>query len=251
MMKKMFTMTAVAAMAALSVQAQGSDELAALQKQLNELSAKIAQMEQSNNEKIAKLETDNSSKLAKIEADASKNKIPDWVNDTKFGGDFRYRYENIKSDTASQNQDRQRVRLRFGATGQVNDFVDYGVRVATGGASATSANQTIGSPDGTTKKEIMLDRYYVDIHPELFRGAHLIMGKMAQPWVNRTGLIWDDDLSPEGIAVTYANTSTNGFKLMANAGSFVLKDGANSSADMQLWAGQVSGETKVGGATVR
>ena len=231
---------------ASGVRAQGSDELAALQKQLNELSAKITQMEAANNAKIAKIESDSSAKMAKIEADASKNKIPAWVNDTKFKGDFRYRYENIqKAD--STYKDRQRIRLRVGAYGKVNDFTDYGIRLATGGASATSANQDI---DGGTKKEIRLDQYYVDMHPDMLKGAHLIMGKMPQPWLDRTGLIWDSDLNPEGLAMTYENTCTNGLKLMANAGSFVVKE-YNTSADLQLWAGQVAGETKIGGATVR
>jgi hypothetical protein len=230
--------------AAFGVRAQGSDELAALQRQLNELSAKIAQMEQANAEKIAKLESDSSAKLAKIEADASKNKIPAWVNDTKFKGDFRYRYENI-STGGDTSKDRQRVRLRVGAYGTVNDYVDYGIRLATGGSSATSANQDI---DGGTKKEIMLDLYYVDLHPEMLRGSHLIMGKMPQPWVARTGLIWDGDLNPEGLALTYKTGWTNGFNLMANAGSFVVKE--DKGDDLQLWAGQIAGEKKVGDAKV-
>lgn len=248
MIRKMFTTTAVAAAAAFSVQAQGSDELAALQKQLNELSAKIAQLEQANNEKIAKLETESATKLAKIEADASKNKIPDWVKDTKFKGDFRYRYENVADDSAAPNpnnsKDRQRIRLRVGAYGTVNDYVDYGIRVATGGASATSSNQDI---DGGTKKEIMLDQYYVDLHPDMLKGAHLIMGKMPQPWIGRTGLIWDGDLNPEGIAVTYKTAWTNGFNLMANAGSFVIDE--RKGDDLQLWAGQLAAEQKVGDDT--
>ncbi|MDD3275922.1 MAG: putative porin [Kiritimatiellales bacterium] len=232
-MKKRFMIMAATAIAALSVQAQGSDELAVLQKQLNELSAKIAQMEQSNTDKIAKLEES-----------AAKNKIPDWVNDTKFKGDFRYRYENISTD-GTNSKDRQRVRLRVGAYGSVNDYVDYGVRLATGGSSATSANQDI---DGGTKKEIMLDQYYVDLHPDLLMGSHLIMGKMPQPWIDRTGLIWDGDLNPEGLALTYKNTYSNGVTLMANAGSFVIKE--DKGDDLQLWAAQLAGEAKVGDAKV-
>jgi hypothetical protein len=234
---------------ASGVWAQGSGELAALQKQLNELSAKIAQLEQTNNEKISQLESDNAAKISKLEADASKNKIPAWVNDTKFKGDFRYRYESIADGTAApknNSKERQRVRLRVGAYGTVNDYVDYGIRLATGGASATSANQDI---DGGTKKDIMLDQYYVDLHPELLRGAHLIMGKMPQPWIDRTGLIWDGDLNPEGLALTYKNTYSNGVTLYANAGSFVVKE--HKGDDLQLWAGQIAGETKVGDATVR
>ena len=243
---------------AFAVNAQTPEDFAALQKQLNELSAKVAQLEkqqaekiatleQQSNERIAKLETESSAKLAKLEEDSSKNKIPAWVNDTRFKGDFRYRYENIASDSVNTvNRDRQRVRLRIGAYGKVNDDVDCGVRLATGGSSATSDDQDV---DGGTKKEIRLDQYYVDLHPDQLKGAHLIMGKMPQPWIDRTGLIWDGDVNPEGLAVTYETGFTNGIKLMANAGSFVIKE--DRSDDLQLWAGQIAGETKVGDATVR
>jgi hypothetical protein len=254
---------------AFTVKAQTAEDFAALQKQLNELSAKVAQLEKQQAEKIAaveqqyaeriavleqqsgerftKLETDNTVRIAKLEADTAKNKIPAWVNDTKFKGDFRYRYENIASDSVNtRDQDRQRVRLRIGANGKVNDFTDYGVRLATGGSSATSSEQDV---DGGTKKEIRLDQYFVDMHQDQLMGTHLIMGKMPQPWIDRTGLIWDSDVNPEGLAATYETGFTNGLKLMANAGSFVIKE--DTSDDLQLWAGQVAGETKVGGATIR
>ncbi|MGE4487973.1 MAG: putative porin [Kiritimatiellales bacterium] len=229
-MKKWMTVTAAVMIAAMNTQAADAD-IAELQKQLNALSAKIADLEKQQADKIAEIE--------KKQMD-----VPAWVADTKFKGDFRYRYENIEDD-GSNAKDRQRVRLRIGAYGTVNDFVDYGVRLATGGANATSANQDV---DGGTKKEIRLDQYYVDLHPEMFKGAHLVMGKMPQPWVNRTGLIWDGDLNPEGLALTYKNTYSNGFKLIANAGSFVIDE--NKGDDLQLWAGQLAGETKLGGAKV-
>jgi hypothetical protein len=237
-------MMAVTAAAALSVQAQSSDELAALRQQISELSAKVAQLEAASAERMDKLESANSEKIAKLEADASKIKIPDWVAGTQFKGDFRYRYENVEQNE-SNAKDRQRVRLRVGAYGPVNDYVDYGVRVATGGASATSANEDI---DGGTKKSIMLDLYYVDLHPDLMQGAHLIMGKMQQPWIARTGLIWDGDLNPEGLAVTYKTAWTNGFNLMANAGSFIIDE--NQGDDLQLWAAQFAGEQKIGDTKV-
>jgi hypothetical protein len=256
-MKKMrYMMIAALLITASAVQAQSSDELEILKQQIKALTDKVAQLENQQAEKIAvleqqsgerftKLESDNAARIAKLETDAAKNKIPAWVNDTKFKGDFRYRYENVRNDNDT-TQDRQRVRLRVGAYGKVNEFTDYGVRLATGGASATSANQDI---DGGTKKEIRLDQYFVDLHPELLMGSHLIMGKIPQPWIDRTGLIWDGDLNPEGLAMTYEHTYTNGIKLMANAGSFVINE--DNTDDLQLWAGQVAGETKIGGATVR
>lgn len=223
MRKEWIQSMAVLLLAASSVQAQSNEEVAGLQKQLDELSAKLAGMEKKS----------------------AENKLPDWVKSTKFKGDFRYRYEKIEEDSKNY-KDRQRVRLRVGAYGEVNDFADYGVRLATGGDSATSANQDIG---GGTKKEVRLDQYYVDLHPELLGGVHLLLGKMPQPWLDRTGLIWDGDLNPEGIVTTYKTVWTNGFNLMANAGSYVLSE--EKGDDIQLWAGQLAAEMKAGSSTVR
>lgn len=251
-----YILTLVLLAGAFTAKAQTAEDFAALQKQLNELSAKVAQLEnqqaekitaleQQSAERIARLETDNTIRIAKLEADSAKNKIPAWVNGTQFKGDLRYRYQNVQNDNNTA-KDRQRVRLRVGAYGKVNDFTDYGIRLATGGSNATSSDQDV---DGGTKKEIRLDQYYVDLYPDQFMGTHLIMGKMPQPWIDRTGLIWDGDVNPEGLAVTYETGFTNGLKLMANAGSFVIKE--DRSDDLQLWAGQIAAETKFGGATVR
>ncbi|MCU0858172.1 MAG: putative porin [Pontiellaceae bacterium] len=206
-----------------------------LRQQLNELSAKIEQ-----------LETEQS---GKSETGLIKNKAPGWSSDTKFTGDFMYIYlcqfvDSDSPETADQN--RQRVRLRAGAFGKVTDRIDYGIRLATGGASAVNANQDI---DGGSKKEVRFDQYYVDLHPELLHGMHLFMGKIPQPWLNRTGLIWDSDLNPEGIAAVCTGTSSNGLNLMANFGSFVIRE--NGSDDLRLWSAQVAGETELTGTTAR
>lgn len=242
-----------AACAAFGVQA-ADPTLAELQQQLQTLSAKIEQLEQKNAAKLTEMERQNSARIDRLEADSSAKiakleaaepmELPTWVTNTQLKGDFRYRYENV-TDDGSTAQDRQRVRLRVGIYGPVNDYIDYGIRVATGGASATSANQTI---DGGTKKEIRLDRYYIDIHPEQLKGAHVILGKMAQPWAGRSGLVWDSDLNPEGIAITYAK-QFEGVKLSANGGSFVIDE--NGADDVQLWTGQLVADTKLGDAKVQ
>jgi len=268
-MKKMFIIMAVAvAIAAHSAQAQQSGDLAALQQQLNELSAKIAQLEKANAEKtalveqttqienanaakIAQIEQDNAKKtwsLEQLQAEGKKNMAGAWANDIKIKGDFRARYE--KRDVAGNTtQDRQRIRLRVGAYGKVNDFTDFGVRLATGNGkptSRTSSNQDL--TDLGSQKGIYLDQAYVDLHPEMFGGSHLFLGKMPQPWMAASsGLIWDTDLNPEGAAVTYEKQFMP-FKLMANAGSFVFSEqGLN---DIQLWSGQVAGEKKIGDTTL-
>ncbi len=263
-MKKKFIIMVAAAVAALSVQAQQSDELAVLQRQLNELSAKIAQLEKANAEKtvmveqtaqvenanavkIARIEKDNAAKtwsLEQLQAEGKKNLAGAWANDIKLKGDIRARYENREVADAI-TKDRQRVRLRLGAYGKINEQTDFGVRLATGG-TRTSSNVDAG--DNAGMKAIFLDQAYADMHPDLFGGAHVFLGKMPQPWLAAgSGLVWDTDLNPEGAAVTYEKQLLP-FKLIANAGTFVFQD--NLSDDIRLWSGQAAVEKKIGSTTL-
>lgn len=236
-MKKILLVIAVTAIAALSVQAQSQEEVAGLQKQLNELSAKIAQIEQDNAKKTWSLE--------QLQAEGKKDEAASWANDIKLKGDIRARYEN-REVANNTTKDRQRLRLRVGAYGKVNEFADFGVRLATGG-SRTSSNSDLG--DSGSMKNIYLDQAYADMHPEMLGGAHLFLGKMPQPWMAAgSGLVWDTDLNPEGAAVTYEKQFVP-FKLMANAGTFVMKEN-DTNPDIQLWSGQAAVEKKIGGTTL-
>jgi hypothetical protein len=252
--------TAALLLTAVGARAQGSEELVALQKQLNELAAKIAQLEKANAEKtaiieqtaqienanatkIAQIEQDNAKKtwsIEQLQAEGKKDEAASWANDIKLKGDIRARYEKreVAGDTT---KDRQRVRLRVGAYGKVNDQTDFGVRLATGG-SRTSSNVDAG--DNAGMKNIYLDQAYIDYHPEQVPGTHAFVGKMPQPWLAAdSGLVWDTDLNPEGVAVTYEKQFVP-FKLMANAGTFLMQE--NLSDDIQLWAGQVAIEKPIG-----
>jgi hypothetical protein len=47
-----------------------------------------------------------------------------WVEKIKFYGDFRYRYENVSSETNGSGDNgvnRNRIRVRLGMTAKVND----------------------------------------------------------------------------------------------------------------------------------
>jgi hypothetical protein len=69
---------------------------------------------------------------------------------------------------------------------------------------------------------------------------------MQKPWLKGTGLIWDGDMNPESVAVTYENSFSNGVKLISSAGSFVVSE--NKGDDTQLWSGQAALEASFGGA---
>lgn len=255
-MKKILCMiTAALLLTAAGARAQGSDELAALQKQLNELSAKIAQLEQDNAARMAQIQKDSDAKawsIEQLQAEGKKDEAASWANDIKLAGDFRYRYEN-REVADNVTKDRQRIRLRVGAYGKVNDFADFGVRLATGG-TRTSSNSDLGDSGNSTTtsagmKNIYLDQAYADLHPEMFGGAHLFLGKIPQPWMTYgSGLIWDTDLNPEGVAVTYEKQFVP-FKLKADAGTFVMREN-NANPDIQLWSGQLAIEKKFNDKTL-
>ncbi|MDD5676446.1 MAG: putative porin [Kiritimatiellae bacterium] len=129
-----------------------------------------------------------------------------WVDYITLKGDVRLRYETINDDSKVNSQgenytrDRARIRARLGAEGKVNDL-KAGIRLSTGGADPISGNQTLG--DGFQKKDIRLDLAYIDYS---FLGdspqeVRVIGGKMEQPLITMPDdLVWDPDLTPEGLA---------------------------------------------------
>jgi len=96
-----------------------------------------------------------------------------------------------------------------------------------------------------TKKDIWLDRAYINWHPENAPGLKMIGGRMAQPWtkVAESEVVWDNDVNPEGVAVQYSRKfgDTNVF---ASGGAFTLKDnvtgfGPEFNNDLRMYYGQL------------
>ena len=129
-----------------------------------------------------------------------------WVDYITLKGDVRLRGETINDDSKKNSQgedytrDRLRIRARLGAEGKVEDL-KAGIRLSTGGADPVSGNQTLG--DGFTKKDIRLDLAYIDYSflGESPQEIRAIGGKMEQPLITMPDdLVWDQDLTPEGLA---------------------------------------------------
>ncbi|EJN27291.1 hypothetical protein PMI35_03530, partial [Pseudomonas sp. GM78] len=167
-----------------------------------------------------------------------------WAAKTQFKGDVRFRQENVHNDGVSNNkdQDRQRIRARLGAYSEINPQVDTGIRIATGSSDdARSTNQDLNNY--FDKKQIWLDLGYVDYHPDAIKNLHVIGGKMLQPWVSMGDIIWDSDVNPEGLALTYKYPLGN-TELFGSAGHYTLKDnvdgdGVQFKHDLRLYAGQL------------
>ena len=170
-----------------------------------------------------------------------------WAANTVISGDVRIRQERIEvqgKQPTEQTANRQRYRARIAAVSQVTPSVEAGIRLATGNSNdVRSTNQDMNNY--FTKKDIWLDRAYINWHPENVPGLKMIGGRMSQPWVKvaETEMIWDNDINPEGLAVQYSRKfgQTNVF---GSGGVFTAKDNVTGSGpqfdnDLRLYYGQL------------
>lgn len=165
-----------------------------------------------------------------------------------WSGDFRYRHENIAPEENLTTRNRERMRVRFGVGGKVNDTVNFKLQLSTtnsGNDNYRSTNQTLGTT--WDRKPVSFDQAYVDWKAS--NTTNLVLGKMPIPWTTTVSYLFDKDLTPEGAALKYVRGP-----LFAGAyyGAINERDsGTNSMAakDADLWAGQVGFKKTVGKVT--
>lgn len=245
-MKKKIVTSAFLLFLCLAVAARG-DDVNDLRRQLAEQNKILQEMQQ----RLEKLEAQQTQHDKKIEETVSKavddkkmSILPDslkWAENVKISGDLRYRYEMIDEED-SNNRNRNRIRARLGIKGKVNDDIEVGFRIATseqfssGKGDPVSTNQTLD--DAFSKKSIWLDLAYFKWNPNK-SGWNIFGGKMENPFYRAGGnqLIFDSDMTPEGIAVQYIRKLGERDELFANAGGFWLNE-SSSGADTSLWGMQ-------------
>ncbi len=164
----------------------------------------------------------------------------EWASRLSWKADLRYRHENVDPEEAVTDQDRQRIRARFGLTAKINDTVSTTLQLATNGGNndPRSTNQTLG--EGMTRKGVAIDLAYVEWKP--VKGLTLLAGKMPQPWQKVPSLLWDGDITPEGLAVKYVRGP-----FFANAFGHYLSERSTAS-DATLIGGQVGAAFNIGSA---
>lgn len=164
-----------------------------------------------------------------------------------FKGDFRFRNEQIKEEQISPLKEadrlRQRMRFRFGANAKVNDSTDVNFRLATGSTLATdTATTNQDFTDYYSKKGMVIDLAY--FNHKLDENIQIWGGKTPLQFYTalNSDLIFDSDLTPEGLALKYKNsTETN--EVFANAGTTWLSErfsatGATDNTDVGLIGAQ-------------
>jgi len=229
-----------------------ADEISDLKQQLLFLQQRIEQLETSQQNQQQLMDE----KIARAVENSPAFEVPEtlkWIENVKLSGDFRYRYEMIDDDSANDKRHRNRIRARIGLSGKVTDDVEVGFRIATSEAIASgngdpvSTNQTLD--DAFSKKSIWLDLAYFKWSPA-GTGFNIIGGKMENPFYRVGGnqLIFDGDLTPEGIAVQYSRQLTEHDRFFANAGGFWVNE-VNGDADTSLWGLQAGLKHKFANST--
>ena len=208
------------------------------QAQYDELSADLAKEEKQ--EKADARDTASKQDLTDLQ-----QKIA-WATKTVVSGDIRVRQEETIVDgrDPEQTANRQRYRMRLGVVSQVTPTVEAGARIASGNNDdQRSTNQDFNNY--FKKKDLWLDRAYINWHPDNVPGLKIWGGRMPQPWtkVAESELVWDNDINPEGFAAQYSRKfgDTN---LFTSGGYFTVKDnvtgsGVDFSNDLKLYYAQV------------
>ena len=181
-------------------------------------------------------------RLSKLEQ--KQKDTPQWLSDFKIKGDLRLRNEYIANDQGQDNN-RQRLRFRLGATTKLNDNLKIGFGLATGSNDApTSTNQTL--EDQFNEKDLWLDYAYAKYQPTEW--ATFIGGKFKSPFFH-TDLLWDSDIRFDGFALGLTkDINPNGdvpTSAYLNWGYFPIDDvNTPEGDDIYLFVTQIGTETE-------
>jgi polyhydroxyalkanoate synthesis regulator phasin len=169
--------------------------------------------------------------VSKEIAEAKHKTLPKWLQTFKLKGDLRLRYQNERrkgSANSGEGLHRGRIRFRLGGEAKVTDKVKVGFRFATGSlADPRSTNQTMD--DTFEKRSFNLDMAYAqwDFADWLtFVGGKMPLKKMV--WAP-SDLVWDTDITPEGVAANLTHTFHPQFDVFFNSGVYFMDFDRNTT----------------------
>jgi putative porin len=208
---------------------------------------------------------------------------PDWIEGLRLYGDLRARIEattfaddnaqgvyrdfNVVNDRGgiaragdaalmNTSEDRFRLagRLRLGLLAQLGDSFKLDARLASGNArSPVSTNQTLGNYNARWTANIdKAALLWNPISAGADRELDLRFGRFANPFVTNTELVWDNDVTFEGLSATYAldlfgrDPARMERGLFVTLGAFPLQEVELSGDDKWLYGAQLGGELPLG-----
>ncbi len=227
-----------------------ADETNAVEDIVNVLQQKGLIDEATGDEILAKQERADAKRAASTPAVSSGSSLTDGL---VWNGDFRLRdeqfwYGRAFSGTAHDNN-RFRYRARLGFTKQVNPWALVGLRLASGTGDYRSTNVSFGEQSNWAPYGVYIDRAYGQFTlPDpggIGLSTTVLAGRIANPFVWKNSLdkvVWDEDISPTGLALTSSISPLEGTKLFATVGYFVELT-QSCCTDTKVWGFQLGGST--------
>ncbi|MCB9085653.1 MAG: putative porin [Bdellovibrionaceae bacterium] len=169
--------------------------------------------------------------------------------------DVRLRNQLVKVED-QKDRFHQRLRGRIAIEGQANEKVKIGARLATSqGNKATSTNTDLGGSDSAGFKEhtVWVDKFYFAWAAN--ENLTVTGGKFDQPFfkAGKSELLFDNDLTPEGVNLHYTCKCSDDFNWWATAsGQWVdevhsTTPGSEAYADATLGGFQAGVNANMGG----
>ena len=202
----------------------------------------LTQIQKEENNQKAELK-EVAAETAKKEAETSVAGIPDWVKKIDFKGDLRLRHDTQWRDEGDDKyaRNRERVRLRLGFNTKITDTTKVGVRLVSGSGYQNTTNQSFD--EHARGKYIFIDRMYASWKPLDF--LKITGGKHKNPLVT-SSLVWDSDVSPEGLSESLNFKVSDNVAIFSNFGQWFIEELKikDSNRDPTLLAFQLGAKIK-------
>lgn len=157
-------------------------------------------------------------------------------------GDLRIRAE--QDYFGHSNRFRGRLRLRGGVGAVISPSVKVNVRLVTTSNPDNPNTPYADFTGGFNQIQLVIDRAYLHWQPEKWNRFGLWLGKMPNVFANSgvfSELTWDDDVQPEGMAVTLSNIEAGGSsRINFNGGIFELSQFLSSETRQWMQTAQLS-----------
>jgi len=192
------------------------------------------QKEKPKEEAIKEAAEEKAREPAKEKTEKAALDLPDWVKNTKFSGDFRLRYQGQdqinSTDLETEWRSRGRMRLRVGADTKIADDWKVGFQLASGGDDPRSTNATFD--EFFSGKEIRIRKAYGEYRP--WEWLKAVGGKFTNPLWQPKDMLWDTDVTPEGVAANLNYALSPKFNLLFNPGFFLLREFSFKEEDIYM-----------------
>ena len=172
--------------------------------------------------------------------DATPSRDP--LRGLDFSGDLRLRYEGNFGDRGAVDRSRGVIRGRLRASYALADWLSVGGQLVTGDPDdPESSDVSLGNFDDDL--QFALDQAYIQAK---VGDLTVVGGKFANPF-ERTELVWDGDVFPQGVGVSYRVPLGQDAAIRASGLIFLVDERADGP-DSTMVGGQLAITTKVGEA---